>query len=185
LDWNQTGGPRLILGVRDLHVDTVTPVEPSAETKLDLSTDFEAFYRCELDWARRLAFLLTSDAGCAEDMAHDAFLRLEGRFRTLDNPRAYLRVTIVNLCRRYQRGEARRVSAFRSTTEAGDIATPSLEILDVVDRLPRRQRAVVVLRYFDDLSEREIAKVLGCRPGTVKSLAARALQRLRKELDHE
>jgi RNA polymerase sigma factor (sigma-70 family) len=55
-------------------------------------------------------------------------------------------------------------------------------LFDVVGRLPARQRAVIVMRYFEDLSEAEIAEALGCRPGTVKSLAARALQTLRTEL---
>ena len=57
------------------------------------------------------------------------------------------------------------------------------ELLDVIDALPRRQKTVVVLRYYEDLTEAEIAAVLGCRPGTVKSLVARALTRMRKELD--
>ena len=56
------------------------------------------------------------------------------------------------------------------------------ELLDAVARLPYRQRAVVVLRYYADFSERDIADALGCRPGTVKSLASRALDTLRQEL---
>ena len=60
-----------------------------------------------------------------------------------------------------------------------------MEVLDLIDRLPSRQRAVLVLRYFEGLSELEIAEVLSCRPGTVKSLAARALSRLREELGHD
>lgn len=52
----------------------------------------------------------------------------------------------------------------------------------LLQRLPTKQRAVLVLRYYEDLSEREIANVMGCRPGTVKSLASRALEALRKEL---
>jgi RNA polymerase sigma factor (sigma-70 family) len=55
------------------------------------------------------------------------------------------------------------------------------DLLERIDRLPYRQRAVLVLRYFEDLSEAEIADVLGCRPGTVKSTASRALTRLREE----
>lgn len=56
------------------------------------------------------------------------------------------------------------------------------DLLDVVDRLPYRQKAVVVCRYYLDLSETQIAEALGCRPGTVKSLASRALATMRKEL---
>lgn len=145
---------------------------------------FEAFYRQELNWARRLAFLLLSDREAAEDIAHEAFLGMQRRVSHLDNPRAYLRVTIVNLSRKHQRREARRSTASADTTRAWTIDDESeAEILDIIDRLPGRQRAVVVLRYFDDLSERQIARVLRCRPGTVKSLAARALTRLRRELE--
>jgi RNA polymerase sigma factor (sigma-70 family) len=57
------------------------------------------------------------------------------------------------------------------------------ELLDAVDALPFRQRAVLVLRYYHDLPEDEIAAALGCRPGTVKSLSARALQQLRKVVE--
>ncbi len=60
---------------------------------------------------------------------------------------------------------------------------PLVYAATLVDRLPERQRAVLVLRYFEGLSEAEIAETLSCRPGTVKSLASRALDRLRKELD--
>ena len=56
------------------------------------------------------------------------------------------------------------------------------ELLDAVDALPYRQKAVIVLRYYEDLRERDIATALGCRPGTVKSLASRALQRLAQEI---
>jgi len=56
------------------------------------------------------------------------------------------------------------------------------ELLDAIDRLPFRQKAVIVLRYYEDLTKEAIAATLGCRPGTVKSLAARALARLAKEV---
>lgn len=184
---NQTTLERLIVSVHALQVNVVSPVEPSPETEApDAASDFEAFYRAELDWTRRLAFLLTSNAESAEDIAQEAFLCLQGRLQKLDRPRAYLRVTIVNLCRKHGRTQLRRAASFSGPIEVSPVGgASSLEIMDVIDRLPSRQRAVIVLRYFDDLSEREIAKVLRCRPGTVKSLAARALQSLRKELDHE
>ena len=57
------------------------------------------------------------------------------------------------------------------------------ELFDVLDALPARQRAAIVLRYWDDLDEREIAEVLGCRPGTVGSLLHRAVARLREVIE--
>jgi RNA polymerase sigma factor (sigma-70 family) len=173
--------------VQDLQANVVNPVAPRPGTDApDAASDFEAFYRAELDWARRLAFLLTSNAESAEDIAQEAFLCLQGRLQKLDTPRAYLRVTIVNLCRKHGRNQSRSAASFSSPIEVSPVGeASSLEILDVIDRLPSRQRAVIVLRYFDDLSEGEIAKVLRCRPGTVKSLAARALRTLRTELDDE
>jgi DNA-directed RNA polymerase specialized sigma24 family protein len=64
-----------------------------------------------------------------------------------------------------------------------EVAPPECEqLLELLDALPYRQQAVLVLRYWLDLTEAEIAEALGCRPGTVKSLCARALTRLRKEL---
>jgi RNA polymerase sigma factor (sigma-70 family) len=57
------------------------------------------------------------------------------------------------------------------------------ELLDAIDSLPRRQRIVIVLRYYEDLSEFEIAEALGCRLGTVKSLASRALDQLRRVVE--
>ena len=144
---------------------------------------FDAFCRRELDWARRLAYVLVVDADAAAEIAQDAFLGLQPRYADLRNPRAYLRVTIVNGCRRHRRREARRRESQRLAAEPEAVSPPSGEILDLVDRLPERQRAVLVLRYFEGLSEAEIAETLSCRPGTVKSLASRALDRLRKELD--
>jgi RNA polymerase sigma factor (sigma-70 family) len=145
-------------------------------------TSFEDFYRSRLDWARRLAFVLTRDDRCCDDIAQDAFVGLQSRFDDLENPSAYLRVTIVNACRRHLRRESRRQDSYRQLASMpSGLSTSAQEILDLVDRLPARQRAVLVLRYFEGLSEDEIARTLGCRPGTVKSLAARALQRLREE----
>ncbi|MBV8949240.1 MAG: sigma-70 family RNA polymerase sigma factor [Actinobacteria bacterium] len=149
---------------------------------VDPAREFEDFYRREVEWARRLAFVLVADAEAANDIAHDGFARLQRRYPRLRNPRAYLRVTIVNLCRRHSRSEARRRGATDALGCSAVVSAPSLELLDLIDRLPYRQRAVLVLRYFEDLSEADIAESLGCRPGTVKSLAARALDQLRKEL---
>jgi RNA polymerase sigma factor (sigma-70 family) len=165
------------------------PTDPAEVTSArvedsDGAVSFDAFCSRELDWARRLAFVLTGSRDAADDIAQESFARICRHYDRLDNPRAYLRVVIVNLGRRRKRTLERD----RPLGEAPDIAAravspEAVEVLDLIDRLPSRQRAVLVLRYFEGLSELEIASVLSCRPGTVKSLAARALSRLRKELD--
>ncbi|HEY3670790.1 MAG TPA: sigma-70 family RNA polymerase sigma factor [Acidimicrobiia bacterium] len=143
---------------------------------------FEGFYEAQLDWARRLTFVLTGDDLFVDDLVQDAFVRLRPRFDQLDNPRAYLRVTLVNGVRRHRRRERRREQAHASLAHPSPEEDGALDdLVDRIDRLPYRQRAVLVLRYFENLSEAEIAESLGCRPGTVKSLASRALARLREE----
>lgn len=144
--------------------------------------DFVAFYEQAFDPAARLAFLLTGDLGTSEDIAQEALSRLAPRFGSVEHPRAYLRTVVVNLCSRARGRRARE----RETRERLGVPDPAAlharELIDVIDALPQRQRTVVVLRYFEDLSEAEIAATIRCRPGTVKSLAARALATLRQEL---
>ena len=144
---------------------------------------FDAFCDEELEWARRLAFVITGSRDAADDIAQEGFARVCRRYGALDNPRGYLRVVIVNLSRRRWRTLDRDQPLHDDDdTAVPGVSSESVEVLDLIDRLPSRQRAVLVLRYFEGLSEVEIAEVLSCRPGTVKSLAARALSRLRKEL---
>ena len=145
-------------------------------------TSFAVFYRSEYPSAVRLARLLVPDAA-AEDLAQEAFSRLHGRFEALDNPPAYLRRTLVNLGRTWHRRRLREHDRLSQAPRPATIDLGASEMLDAIDALPYRQKAVVVLRYWLDLSEREIAEVLGCRAGTVKSLGARALRRLRKAVD--
>lgn len=144
---------------------------------------FDAFYRVSFSRAARLAYLLTSDTDASEDIAQEAMARLQPRFDSIERPVAYLRTVVVNLSRRHGTDLARQRAAMVQLGVPSAQGPEGEELFDVIERLPRRQREVVVLRYFEDLTEAEIAAVLKCRPGTVKSLATRALSRLRKELD--
>jgi RNA polymerase sigma factor (sigma-70 family) len=154
-------------------------VDPSAVSEAE---DFGELYREHALWAARLGFLLTGDTALAEDLVQEAFVGLYRHADRVDNPRAYLRVTIANLVRRHRRRETRRSQVHRIVAER-ELVTPSAnELFDVVVKLPMKQRIVIVLRYYEGLSEAEIAAALNCAPGTVKSLASRALVRLRKEV---
>ena len=129
----------------------------------------------------RLAKLLVGSDAAAEDVVQDAFVAVSSRLPELDNPAGYLRTAVVNRARGWHRRAAVRRGHRPDPPRV--VGEPELdETWHALRRLPYRQRAVLVLRYYEDLSEAEIAEVLGCRPGTVKSATHRALARLRKEL---
>jgi len=147
--------------------------------------------------AVRLGYLLTGDRALAEDLVQDAFVRMAGRLRHLRDPGAfepYLRRTVVNLSKsHFRRANVERAYVSRAggalDPSAQAPAGPALEDRDALwramDRLSSRQRAALVLRFYEDLSERETADVLRCRPGTVKSLVSRGLETLRTEIRGE
>ncbi len=152
-------------------------------------------YLRHADAAVRLAYLLTGDLPLAEDLAQDAFVRLAGRLTHLRDPDAfdaYLRRTIVNLSRshfRRKRVERTYLARERNAPPRAAGAAWSQqrvedrdEFWETLRRLPERQRAAIVLRYYEDLSESRVADILRCRPGTVKSLVSRGLQTLRTEI---
>ena len=152
-----------------------------------MDDDFTGFYREAYPGAVRLAWLLTHDHDAAEDVVQDAFVRLRPRLTTVSHRSAYLRIAIVNGCRDRARSAGRAdagLKHIRLVAKTSSIDKPS-EMLDAVVRLPYKQRAVLVLRYWADLREDEIAEIVGVRPATVRSITARALAQLRKELSDD
>jgi RNA polymerase sigma-70 factor (sigma-E family) len=137
----------------------------------------------------RLAYLLTGDRALAEDLVQEAFLRFVGRLKHLRDPEAfdgYLRRTIVNLSKNVYRHRdiersyvERRTAELREETQDRDV-TAYESMRSALLALPERQRAAIVLRYYEDLHETEIADILSCRPATVRSLVARGLEGLRR-----
>lgn len=145
------------------------------------SAEIEELYRCQRLPMLRLARLLTGSLAVAEELVQDAFIKFSRSHGRKDEPAAYLRVIVVNLCRSQQR---RTLLERRLVPKAPLLSgIPEIdETWDLVRRLPFRQRAVLMLRFYEDLSEAEIAAVLGCRPGTVKSALHRGLATLRRKL---
>jgi RNA polymerase sigma-70 factor (sigma-E family) len=138
-----------------------------------------------------LAYLLTGDRHMAEDLAQEAFVRLAGRFRHLREAaafEAYLRRTVVNLFtsqlrrKRLERAYLRRESGRRPPEQELPDVEARDELWRALQRLPERQRAAVVLRYYEDLPEREVAATLRCSNAAAKSLIARGMQNLRDEI---
>ena len=143
--------------------------------------DLDALYREYADRLLHLAGSITFDRAVSEEIVQEAFVGLHRAGTRVHNPGGYLRRSVVNLSIKSIR---RRQTAGRyrpppqPTTSIPEID----EGWDAVQRLAPRQRAVVALRYWEDLSEAEIAAVLGWPPGTVKSTLHRALKRLKKEI---
>ena len=155
-------------------------------------TDFDQFVAAQVDDLVRTAYLIVWDEAEAEDLVQECLLKVARRWprvRRMEQPRAYARRILVNLALDGARRRARRRSELGVEAWPSPIAVDPLpgldtraELLQALGELPARQRAVLVLRYFNDLTEAQVAEVLGCSPGTVKSSASRGLARLREAL---
>lgn len=157
---------------------TSTAVPDAAPVR---APDVASLYHQQSDRLRRVAYLMTGRREAAEEIVHDAFVRLHGRWAGLDEPAAYLRTTVVNLCLDWQR----RGATERRAPEPVErhVAPPEIdETWDRLATLPQHQRVALVLRYYDDLSIEQIAGLVGCAPATVRTRIHRAITRLRQEL---
>jgi len=143
--------------------------------------DFDSSYRTHASSLKQVAFLLTGSEAAAEDAVHEVFLRCADRIGDLDHPRSYLRTAVVNECRKQHRRRQREQSA-NPPPEDEQLPYETIETLEALSGLSARKRAAVVLRYFVDVPDTEIAEILRCRPSTVRSLIRRALIDLRADL---
>jgi RNA polymerase sigma-70 factor (sigma-E family) len=142
----------------------------------------------------RLASLLLHERATAEEIVQDAYVALHGRWgrlRDADKALAYLRTTVVNRCRsalRHRKVVEAHLAAARPPLDAPSAEAGALDalahdaVITALRRLPARQREVIVLRYYADLSEAEIADTMGVSRGAVKSHAARGVAALRQAL---
>jgi len=154
---------------------------------------FEEFAATRLPAVLRFAGVLTADRALAEDVVQEVLIRASKRWdqlQTLDHPELYVRKMIVNEYLSWRRRNWRLLPT-GTASDFDDRVTPDHAgqhaerdaLLAELGKLPRRQRTVLVLRYYQGLSDTEIADVLGCRPGTVRGYASRALAALRVELN--
>jgi RNA polymerase sigma-70 factor (sigma-E family) len=162
---------------------------PPADRDAAAAALFEAYYVRLVALARRIL----ADPDLAEDVTMDAFVGLYRRWHRVRRPEDayfYLRASVVNGSRNRIRGNlvARSKAALfgREVGPVPDMVAPLLEqqtIVDALRRLSTRQRQVLVLRYYEELSETEIAGTLGCSVGSVKTHAARGLKALAAQLE--
>jgi RNA polymerase sigma-70 factor (sigma-E family) len=148
-------------------------------------TAFAELYRTEHHRMLRVAVLLTSSTEVAQDVVQDSFVRLYRRWDGVRDPSGYLYRVVVNGCRSHHRRAGReQLARERASHGADEVSVLAAdELQDALASLPYRQRAALVLRFYDDRSEAETAAVLGCRPGTVGSLVHRGLAQLKKVIE--
>jgi RNA polymerase sigma-70 factor (sigma-E family) len=146
--------------------------------------EFRVFVEQRYATLLRTAYLLTGAPDAAEDLLQSALLATMSRWRAMDHPEAYVRQVMANqLVSRWRRRHVIEVlTAVLPERPGPPVSSPELrdELWQALRRLPARMRAVLVLRYWEDLSEAQTAEALGCSVGSVKSQASRSLARLRE-----
>ena len=157
---------------------------------MDVDQDFAEFVGARWSSLYRLAYLLAASPSGAEDLLQTSLEKAYvnwGRISVMEFPEAYVRriitTTLVSSRRRAWIRERPTETLPESGDESAEIGALDRSLLwPLVCALPERQRAVIVLRYYEDLSEVQIAQVMGCAPGTVKSQASAAMRALRRAL---
>jgi RNA polymerase sigma-70 factor (sigma-E family) len=149
---------------------------------------FEAFARARIGALLRYGHLLTGDRNAAEDLVQSALAKSLAAWRRIerDDPEAYVRRCMVNEAISHTRRRAwreRAVAAVPDRAVEDAVNDDRAIVMRALAQLPPRQRAVLVLRYYEDRSEEEIASMLGIARGTVKSQASKGLAHLRSSLD--
>jgi RNA polymerase sigma factor (sigma-70 family) len=161
----------------------VVPAVPEGVARPGRSS-FDDVYCAESRAIVRLAALLVGSQAVAEELAQDTFVLLFEHFDEVRNPAGFLRTVVVRLCLTWHR---RRRTEDRLIRQVGVDRPSSIPEVDetwaALARLDPGRRAVLVLRYYEQLRHEEIAELLGCPPATVRSRTRRALKDLRKELD--
>jgi RNA polymerase sigma-70 factor (sigma-E family) len=161
--------------------------------------EFEQFVADVTDGLLRTAFLVVWDLNVAEDLVQECLIKVARRWsrvQSMEHRNAYARRILINLAlddsprRQRHRSELDQRNGGivdlhpdeAAARQLGAVETTSA-LLDGLALLPPRQRAVLVLRYFEDLSESQVSETLGCSVGTVKSTASRGIERLRQSLE--
>ena len=152
--------------------------------------DFDRFVADNANGLVRTAYLMVGDLHEAEDLVQETLFKVASkwpRVSAMENPVAYTRRILVNLALHGRSKRSRNRAELKATPPAETVATAAHldihdELFDALAALPPRQRAALVLRYFLDLPEAEVAAALGCSLGTVKSSTSRGLKRLEETL---
>lgn len=153
-------------------------MSPTMEQRDDV---FVELYRLRYEPMVRLAYLMVGSRAIAEELVQDAFVSVHRSWARATHPQAYLRTSVVNACRSW--GRRRSLELHRAPPKPEPSLMVADELWDVMLTLPPRQRAAIVLRFYEDLPDEEIARLLGCKVATVRTAVFRGLEKLRREVE--
>ncbi len=169
----------------------VLPLVTTGRKQTEDAEDFRLFVQGIADSLHRTAYLLCGDWHLADDLVQEALAKTYSHWRKVqraDNPTAYVRRILINESRRGRRRNVAQLGADvpeLAVADMSDSVVNRAELLQALQSLTARQRATVVLRFLEGLSERETAAILRCSEGTVKSQTSRALIKLKSVLDQD
>ncbi|NNN20678.1 MAG: sigma-70 family RNA polymerase sigma factor [Acidimicrobiales bacterium] len=148
--------------------------------------DFVRFYEFNLAKYVRIANLIVQSRQVSEDIVQDAFIRVANKWSKIENHEAFLRKAVVNSCNSYfRRRKLERLYSARYHNPGEITNDDRNELGELLLRLSIKQRVAVTLRFYEDLSDKEIAEVIGCNPNSIPSLISRALNKLNGEISKD
>jgi len=155
-------------------------------SRTDWESEYADFFHANALRLRRVAWGVCGDWNQAEDIVQTAFVRLYPKFAKIKDtdPLAYTRRIVINLCLNRHRRAGKEILTSDVPEQPVDDHASSVDIVEAMRHLPAQQRAVVTLRFIEDLSVHEVAEILGISDGTVKSHSSRALSTLRGRLNN-
>jgi RNA polymerase sigma-70 factor (sigma-E family) len=181
------------LAFYELGTPAVTARRESTDSALSADEALTELYTTHYRKLVRIAAMLLDDRGLSEEVVQDAYVRMHGAWKRIREPQAaeaYLRTAVVNLARsRMRRRLVAQKHAPKPMPDAPSAEHGAFEALErdrviaALHKLPRRQRECLVLRYYADLSEAQIAATMGISPGAVKSHASRGMAAMRARLE--
>ncbi len=161
--------------------DNLTQLDEGSKSS---EVPFSVFYEKQYEKMLRLAYLMLGKVELSEDVAQESFLKMHKRWHLIENPDAYIKRVVINACNSHFRKSFREKTALNRMKSIDLESEPtSLDFMHSLNKLNKKQKAAVILKYYFDLSEKEVATVLKLKQGTASSLIHRGVESLRASIE--
>ena len=162
-------------------VAEVSSIAAASRRRAEWPADFVELYEQRFGDLVRVAYLMTGNVGVAEELTQDAFLAVRTHIAEVTAPYPYLRAAVVNHARSWHRRQ--RLERRKRPDRPTSVVNEPDEMWDALQNLGVRRRTAIVLRFYEQLPDAEIAEILDCAQATVRTLVRRGLADLRKVIE--